>query len=405
MQKLLIIGYTWPEPKTTGAGVRMMELIQAFLKYKYQITFVSAAEKTVHSEDLFKLGIQEQSVQLNDAAFDDLIKTFKPDVVLFDRFYTEEQFGWRITEHCPDAIKILDTEDLHFLRFAREKALKDNAPLNYKNSDITVREIASIYRCDLSLIISRVEIELLIQEFKIEDTLLYYLPFIPKPIKKESLPGFKQRNHFIFIGNYRHRPNVDAVLQLKNSIWPLISKKIPNAKLYCFGAYAGSQINQLHKPEERFHIAGWTNDAKHVIQNSRVLLAPLRFGAGLKGKIIDAMQYGTPFVTSTIGIEGLDDFMNQRNVVADEINSFSENAIRLYKDENLWNECQKMNFQVLNNHFINQKIESSFFTKINELITTIKTHRSNNFIGTMLLHHQFQSTKYLSKWIEEKNKN
>ncbi|WP_339611929.1 glycosyltransferase family 4 protein, partial [uncultured Planktosalinus sp.] len=307
MQKLLIIGYNWPEPKTTGAGVRMMELIQAFLKYKYQITFVSAAEKTVHSEDLTKLGIQELSVQLNNAAFDDFIKTLNPDVVLFDRFYSEEQFGWRITEHCPDAIKILDTEDLHFLRFAREKALKDTIPLNYKNSDITLREIASIYRCDLSLIISSFEMELLIQEFKIEDTLLYYLPFIPKPIKKESLPGFHKRNHFIFIGNYRHRPNVDAVLQLKKSIWPLISKKLPNAELYCFGAYAGPQINQLHKPEDRFHIAGWTKDAQHVFQNARVLVAPLRFGAGLKGKLMDAMQYGTPFVTSTIGIEGLDD--------------------------------------------------------------------------------------------------
>ncbi len=404
MQKLLIIGYTWPEPKTTGAGVRMMQLIDGFLKNNFQITFASAAEKTQYSEDLKSLGIHEQSIKLNESSFDEYVKELNPDVVAFDRFYTEEQFGWRVAETCPDAIRVLDTEDLHFLRFAREEALKTDFPVNYKNSTFALREIASFYRCDLSLIISKAEMELLRQEFKMESSLLHYLPFLPARSKNETLPGFQQRQHFIFIGNFKHKPNVDAVVELKQSIWPLILKALPEAELHCYGAYATEYIKQLHNPDERFYIKGWAEDASEVIKNARVMLAPLRFGAGLKGKLIEAMQNGTPFTTTAIGVEGITNSDEFSNVLADEVSTFSEIAIQLYRDSHFWIKAQQSGFEVLQNNFLNDSFEKEFFQKLNEIKDNLNSHRSNNFTGAMLMHHTTQSTKYLSKWIEEKNK-
>lgn len=404
MQNLLIIGYTWPEPKTTGAGVRMMQLIDAFLNNNFQITFASAAEKTSYSEDLNLFGIKKVSIKLNNSSFDDFVKQLNPDVLVFDRFYTEEQFGWRVLENCPNAIRILDTEDLHFLRLEREEALKNNRPVNYNKSTFAFREIASIYRCDLSLIISKVEMELLRKVFKLENTLLHYLPFLPARPESETLPDFQQRHHFIFIGNFKHKPNVDAVVELKKSIWPVISKALPVTELHCYGAYANEHIKQFHNPGERFFINGWVEDASEVIKNARVMLAPLRFGAGLKRKLVDAMQCGTPFTTSSVGIEGISKSDECSSLLADEVSAFSEIAIQLYSDSHFWKKAQVTGFEVLQNNFLFHSFEKEFFQKLNEIKDNLNFHRSNNFIGAMLMHHTTQSTKYLSKWIEEKNK-
>ncbi|MCR9181712.1 MAG: glycosyltransferase family 4 protein [Flavobacteriaceae bacterium] len=404
MKKILKIFYTWPEPKTNGAGVRMMQLIKAFQNKKFQISFTSAAEKTMYSEVLKPYALQEKCIKINDSSFDEFVKTLNPDIVLFDRFYTEEQFGWRVAKNCPQALRILDTEDLHFLRYSREEALKSKIKVNYKNSEIAIREIASIFRCDLSLIISMAEIELLKEEFKIDKSLLHYLPFIREMTLKEPLLNFNKRQHFIFLGNFKHGPNIDAVLELKNTIWPLISKQLPEAELHCYGAYASQKINQLHNPKERFFISGWAEDAAVVIGNARVMLAPLRFGAGLKRKLIEAMQYGTPSVTTKIGCEGISNVEIWNGYIEDDPDDFALKAIQLYTDKKSWQEAQITGFNILDKRFYKTQFESEFLNKITFLQKNLTSHRLNNFVGSLLMHHTMQSTKYMGKWIEEKNK-
>ena len=123
---LVIIGTVWPEPTSTAAGTRMLQIINVFQKEKYTITFLSSASKGENSFDLESIGVQTKNVQLNDVSFDVLITELNPTIVLFDRFMIEEQYGWRIAENCPNALRMLDTEDLHFLRKARETAFKQN---------------------------------------------------------------------------------------------------------------------------------------------------------------------------------------------------------------------------------------------------------------------------------------
>ena len=118
---LLCIGFVYPEPKSSAAGSRILQLLKCFLAANYRIIFASTAKISKHSFDLNFIGIETVEIQLNDSKFDDYVKTLCPSVVLFDRFMTEEQFGWRISEHCPEALRVLDTEDLHFLRKSRSK--------------------------------------------------------------------------------------------------------------------------------------------------------------------------------------------------------------------------------------------------------------------------------------------
>ncbi|WP_298550991.1 glycosyltransferase family 4 protein [uncultured Algibacter sp.] len=409
-KNLLIIGFVWPEPKSSAAGSRMMQLIEAFQSKKYQITFASPCAKSNNAFNLESIGVAQTSIELNHTSFDDFVAELNPSIVLFDRFMMEEQFGWRVTEQCPEALKVLDTEDLHCLRKGRHQAFKDNKTFNetFLFNETAKREIASIYRSDLSLIISEAEIDILKNQFKVDDSLLMYLPFMLDSISKEDideLPKFENRNHFVTIGNFLHEPNYNAILYLKETIWPLIRKQLTKAELHIYGAYASQKVNQLHNEKEGFLIKGFAEDVNGVMQNAKVCLAPIRFGAGLKGKLVDAMKNGTPCVTSIVGAEGMFGDVEPNGFVEDNLELFSIKAIELYKNETLWKEKQEHGFSIINKRFNKIEYQNKFFNKIEETTKDLNKQRLNNFTGQMLQHHTLQSTKFMSKWIEEKNKN
>ncbi|MGC1631852.1 MAG: glycosyltransferase family 4 protein [Gelidibacter sp.] len=407
--KLLIIGHVWPEPRSSAAGARMMQLIAAFQKEDYEIIFASACAKSDNAFDLSEMGIVQANIEMNHSSFDHFVKSFDPKVVLFDRFMTEEQFGWRVAEHCPKALRLLDTEDLHSLRKGRHQAFKDGNYFSnaYLFNDVAKREIASIYRCDVSLIISEVEMNLLKKDFKVPEDLLFYLPFQCDPISEktiQNLPLFDQRDHFITIGNFLHEPNYDAALYLKETIWPLIRQKLPKAQLHIYGAYASQKVNQLHQETNGFLIKGFAEDVHDVMANAKVCLAPLRFGAGLKGKLVDAMQNGTPCVMTAIAAEGMFGSLESNGFIEETSEEFADKAILLYQNESLWNEKQDHGFKALNERFDKTFFHDRLFSKINEITEHLQKHRHQNFTGQMIQHHHLQSTKYMGKWIEEKNK-
>ena len=287
-KQLLIIGFVWPEPKSSAAGSRMMHLIEIFQSKAYEITFATSCAKSDNAFDLESIGVTTEAITLNDSSFDVFIKQLDPDIVLFDRFMIEEQYGWRVAEQCPHALRILDTEDLHCLRKGRHQALKDNTvfDIDHLYNDIAKREIASIYRCDLSIMISQVEIEILKHQFKVDEHLLHYLPFLLDSISlitQKELPNYKKREHFITVGNFLHEPNVDGLVHLKENIWPYIRKKLPKAEIHIYGAYESQKAKQLHSEEDGFLIKGFVENINEVMQHYRVCLVPLRYGAGLKG--------------------------------------------------------------------------------------------------------------------------
>lgn len=404
-KKLLIIGHTYPEPSTTAAGGRMMQLIQFFTGSNYEITFVSTASKSEKSANLIAQNIATKNIKLNDSTFDDFVKELNPTVVMFDRFITEEQFGWRVSENCPQALKILDTEDLHFLRNARKEAIKKNKPVSEANlfSDSSKRELASILRCDLSLIISEYEIELLRNTFKISSDILFYLPLLTDANTEfKNTVSFTERENFLAIGNLLHPPNVDSVLQLKK-LWPKVKKQIPSAELHVYSAYAPQQILQLNNKKEGFIVKGWAEDVKEIMINYRVQLAPIRFGAGLKGKLFDAMQFGLPSITTEVGAEGLNGNLAFGGIITTSDEYFITKAVELYSDENAWQNAQENGFRIIKKRFLDEFFSEKLKARITSLVENITNHRQENFLGQVIQHHTLQSTKYLSKWIETKN--
>jgi glycosyltransferase involved in cell wall biosynthesis len=273
--------------------------------------------------------------------------------------------------------------------------------------DIAKREIASILRCDLSLMISEFEMELLQSVFKIDNDLLRYLPFLVEPILISSIkvmPGFAERKGFVFIGNFLHEPNWNAVQYLKETIWPLIKAKFPEAILHVYGAYPSQKVLQLHSVKEDFYIMGRAADAQEVVRNARVVLAPLRFGAGLKGKLLEAMICGTPSVTTSIGAEAMFGDFQWSGCIDDNPQGFASSAIELYQDQHSWLDAQIKGVTIVNQRFSKELFSDNFKKSIGVLLVNLKQHRSSNFFGAMLQHHTVTSTKYMSRWIEEKNR-
>ncbi|WP_281235433.1 glycosyltransferase [Flavobacterium gelatinilyticum] len=411
IKKLLIIGFVWPEPNSSAAGGRMMQLISIFKENGFEITFASAAQDSDFMVDLSEFGVTKKSIELNSVSFDDFVLELNPNVVLFDRFMIEEQFGWRVTENCPKAIRVLDTEDLHCLRTARQKAFKENRAFEITDlfsEEAAKREIASILRCDLSLIISEFEMNVLKEVFRINEDLLFYLPFLVDEMKEEyllKLPSFEERKNFVFIGNFLHEPNWNTVQYLKEAIWPSIKKDFPEAVLEVYGAYPSQKVLQLHQPKNGFYIMGRAEDANEIVKKARVVLAPIRFGAGLKGKLLEAMQCGTPSVTTSIGSEAMHADLLWNGFIEDHPEKFAKKAISLYKDENLWKSSQKNGISIINECYQKDKYSDGLISFVNTLLVDSKSHRLHNFMGNLLQHHAYKSTMYMSKWIEAKNKN
>jgi hypothetical protein len=410
MQTLLILGSVWPEPNSSAAGGRMMQIISLFQEQGFTIVFASPAQDSDFMIDLAQYNVVKESITLNCSSFDTFVKELNPTIVLFDRYMMEEQFGWRVAENCTAALRILDTEDLHCLRLARQKAFKEKR--EFQKSDLVVqevakREIASILRCDLSLMISEFEMELLHTTFKLDSSLLFYLPFllIKNEIPNlEKLSSFEDRKNFVFIGNFLHEPNWNAVQYLKETIWPLIKKQFPEGILNIYGAYPSQKVFQLNNIKEGFLIKGRADDANEVVRNARVVLAPLRFGAGIKGKLLEAMQCGTPSVTTSIGAESMHDELSWNGFIEDNPAVFAEKAIMLYQDKKLWLQAQKNGIKIMEYRYLKPLFEEDFKDIISELLLNLEQHRLNNFMGELLQHHTLRSTKYMSKWIEEKNK-
>ena len=404
IRTLLVIGYVWPEPNSSAAGCHMMSLMSLFQGNGWKVHFASPAARGEHECDLAVRGIFSHEIVLNCSSFDAFVSELNPSVVLFDRFMMEEQFGWRVAQACPHALRVLDMEDFHSLRQARHEAVKKGR--SYREADLFTekaqREVAAIFRCDLSLVISEAEKELLTSQYQVTEELLVWCPFLLEP-DEYPVPAFHEREHMVSIGNFRHAPNWDAVLQLKQKIWPLIRKKLPEVQLHIYGAYPPPKAVQLHDPQDGFLVKGWAVDAREVMRQSRLCLAPLRFGAGLKGKLTEAMLCGTPSITTSVGGEGIAGTFLWPGAIEDDFADFAKQAVALYSDELEWQHRQARGAEILKTRFDREEIGKRVLSEVNSCLRDIEAHRRKNFIGQMLQHQSLKATQYLSQWIEAKN--
>lgn len=401
MKTVLIIGMVFPEPNTTAAGSRMIQLISEFLKRDYRLFFATTASLSEYSFDLESLGVTCYSILLNDSSFEVFLEKNNPDIVLYDRFVMEEQFGWRVRKKLPHVLEILDTEDFHTLRKTRQLAYSKGVDFTLEmleNEPVCYREIASILRVDFSLMISSYEMSLLRDYFQIPEEKCCYLPFFETQEIPQSV-SWETRKDFFTIGNLQHAPNVASVEYVYHKIWKGIKTVLPEVRFLAYGAYSPPRIQQLHQAKKGFEIVGQAPDLISVFQQGKVLLAPLPFGAGIKGKIKDAMRFGVPIITNTVGAESMgEEFQNWAGFIANSPQEMIQKAIELYQDKNLWEEKSKIGQELFQKLYQNPRYFEHFF----ERIALGKRTSEISFYQKLTIYHSSRSLEFMSRWIESK---
>ncbi len=429
-RNVLFIGPVFPEPTSSAAGVRTLSLLHDFRSRADRILFASPSDQNDFSAGLNLLGIETVKIGPNDPKFDRIVTEFKPDIAVFDRFILEEQFGWRVAAAAPHALRILDTIDLHFLRRVRGEWLKgaitqEGGPIS--DLDFTrisrslegidtedcLRETAAIYRSDLTLILSRFEEKLLREEFKIDESLLQWLGFSYPVADKAKWKAWTERRHFVSIGNFRHHPNRDSVFWLAQVLWPLMQKELrargeTDVELHLYGAYPPKEIMALDSPRTGFRVFGPAEESIPTLRNYRACLAPIRFGAGIKGKIADAWAAGIPVVTTPLGAEGMEIPIREQftGMVAETERDFAEAAVELYFDYARSDALSQAGGEALSILYSEMNNRREFLARIEALLApgALAEHRRKNLIGRILGNEAHGRTRYLSKWIEAKNR-
>jgi len=358
--------------------------------------------------------------------------------VVFDRFYAEEAYSFRIREQCPNALRILDMQDVHSLRIGRQQLVKEidqrenstnnmatqlidevmkfdpsthewaqDLPQAQKAHNTLLRELASIHRSDLVLVCSSTEMNMLKQpSWNIAPWKLVSAPFFQKSVEQDMTTSYDERSDFVSIGGFKHPPNVDSVRLLRR-IWPRIRSHLPDAKLHVYGAYPTNEIGSMHDEKLGFYVHGHVEDIKEALLQRRVLLAPLRFGAGIKGKIVDSWGYGLPVVTTSVGAEGMmttdaiasDDW---GGLIVSNEDEFVEAAVNLYTTKELWEYSQNRAIVLLNSLFNKEQNLQVIDEALSDAMMNLGQRRKRDITSQLLWHQSNRSTEYFSKWIELK---
>jgi len=407
---ILILGSIWPQEQASAASNRSISLIQGCLDAGYQVACSADERETEATARLRARGVVCTRIAPNDPAFDVYLAGLQPRVVIFDRFTTEEKFAWRVREVCPDSLRVLDTIDLHFLRLARMQAHQaDTAafttPMPWSEllrlaGDTALREVAAIYRSDLSLVTSDAELRLLVEAAGVPADLLQLCRLTyPTQVAQRN---FAQRQDYACIGNFRHPPNVDAVTWLKDKIWPLIRHLHPDGQLHIWGAHAKPIHLAWSNPAQGFHVHGYADSPAKALAACRVNLAPLRFGAGVKGKIADGWWWGAPAVSTWVGAEGMHAQMPFGGLVATTATELARAAVRLYHEQPLWEAAAAAGTDLMTQLYQDAATTQAFLRRLELLLKDQNSSRSRNLTGQILWQQSMRSTEYFSRWIELK---
>mmetsp|Transcript_20980 Transcript_20980/g.34198 ORF Transcript_20980/g.34198 Transcript_20980/m.34198 type:complete len:425 (+) Transcript_20980:110-1384(+) len=413
----VVLSSIWPEVSSSAAGVRTFQLLQLLRrsdKIKRVVFVTTSARKEIHAGELERVGVECRTCQSNRAeGIETILGDVKPDLAVFDRFLSEELFSFHIHKHFPDCLRVLDSQDLHSLRESRRHVIKKqngsviDAVRRVPKFDepLLLRELSAIHRCDLTLLVSDAEEKLLMDHYGIMKSKLALCPLLFDDKQRKEVPPFGGRQHFVSIGTFRHAPNCDSVEWLSSEVWPRIRERLPNAEIHIYGSYLKHNFQSMSNKKTGFLVKGFM-DNLDSLQNYRVCLAPLRFGAGIKGKIIDAWRYGVPVVTTPIGSEGMTLHSGGREWGGEyecyNPEDLVEASCRLYEKPVQWESCQQTGYNILETRFNQQESTLHVMDTLLEKLSTFQADRATDPTMNLLWWQGNRASEYFSRWIELK---
>ncbi|HNS17399.1 MAG TPA: glycosyltransferase [Bacteroidales bacterium] len=358
-QYLLMIDYNVPMYDVSAGSRTMQCYIQLFTEKGYLIKFVS--DYFYPPARLVSPMEQQGTEVLHGAFYEANLRQWLSDngknfsVIFLSRpVIADKYLGW-VKEFTTGKI-IYYGHDLHYLRAFRRYELERGKGQLKEAERFRAMEKKLFESCDVIYYPSQSEIDILRSEFHITRPVRAIVPYIYDAFPQRQADWSKKKG-ILFLGGFHHPPNVDAVNWFLNDIWPEVAAQLPGIQFYIAGSDPPEAI--LERQSETIRVVGLVSDEELEIlyETCRLVVAPLRYGAGLKGKIVEAMYYGMPVVTTTIGAEGLD---GARSIlqVADEAEAFARKIIGLYENEGELQKLAEASVMYVRDNFSKEKAYS-----------------------------------------------
>ena len=333
-KNILVIDHHLPLTDKDAGSVRMFHILNILHQLGHRVTFIpdNLANVPPYGDELQKRGIEIIYYPYFKKVRDYLISHgLEFDAVVLSRCDFARKHIADTRLYAPRSRIIFDTVDLHFVRTDREAQITSNSETREKARQQEELEYNLIDQADETWVVSSVEQKLL-REARPDKSIEIVSTITEVPGSKTP---FALRRDWLFIGGFQHTPNIDAVLFFAKDIYPLASEHLHDAKFYIIGDKAPPEVAAL--ATERIVVAGFQRDVRPFFDSVKLSVAPLRFGAGVKGKINQSMAFGVPVVATSLAVEGMGLTDHEDTLVADKPEDFAKALIELYESEELWN--------------------------------------------------------------------
>jgi glycosyltransferase involved in cell wall biosynthesis len=329
-----VIDALTPQPDHDSGSLRLVNLMRLLREEGAHVVFLPANREHSgrYTEDLQQLGIEAWYAPFARRA-PAWLREHGPrfDSILVSRHYVAREFLPLLRQHAPQARIVFDTVDLHYLREQRAAELRGDSTLSRTATRTRALELDVIARSDVTLVVSGAERELLARDAPRATV------EVLSNLHQLAGPGqpFAQRRDLVFVGGFRHPPNVDAVRWFAAEVFPRVREHLPEVRFHCIGSHVVPEVEAL-AAEPGVLVHGHVPDIAPYMDGCRIALAPLRYGAGVKGKVNLSMAHGQPVVATPSAVEGMHLRDGEDVLVAGDAPAFADAVVRLYHDEALW---------------------------------------------------------------------
>ena len=348
-KQVLVMDALTPFPDKDSGSVRLMNIMRLLVEEGVHVVYLPADGLY---QGTYTQAMQRMGVEVWYAPFAGPRPTWfrdhgdRFDAVWVSRHYVLSEMVQLIRRYAPQAKLIFDTVDLHYLRERRTAEVSGNAAIARTAEKTRQIELGLIARADTTVVVSQAEVDVLAQDAPGQPVIL--LSNVHEVAGAGS--SYADRKDLVFVGGFIHTPNIDAVTWLVTEIFPLVRKELPEVHLHIVGADVTDEIRALEgRPGVTIH--GFVEDIDPMMDDVRLSVAPLRFGAGVKGKINLAMAHGQPVVGTTVAVEGMHLTPGEDVLTADDPAGFAAQIVRAYTDQQLWERLRDGGLRNIEEHF------------------------------------------------------
>jgi len=347
-KKILVIDHYVPTFDRDSGSFRMYHLLKILVDLGHKVTFIG---DNLARLEPYTTELQQSGVEILHQPYISSIEEYLVnkgnffDIVILSRAHIAKKHIYSVRRYCSNAKIIFDTVDLQFLRESRRAEVEDNSNILVEAEKLKQLELQLARLSDVTLVVSPIEKEILRKE---DPSLQVDVVSNIHKINK-CLHSFSEREGIMFLGGFAHMPNVDGVKWFVEEIFPLIKENIPDLVFYIVGNEPPEDIKSLNSQD--IIVTGYVEDLSPYFDNCRVFVSPLRYGAGVKGKINQSMSYGLPVVTTSVGAEGMALVDGKNALISDRPEEFADNVVELYRNEQLWSVLSRNSIKNVRENF------------------------------------------------------